>query len=434
MIRIGTLVLCLLMTWSVNAQIEMSLSTMTDLWQRNWLNPSVTSEEDNFVLSLPGIYFGFDHSGEPFKDVWSVKGHTLFLDTDKWVDNLDDENDVYSRFEMPTIELAWQRRDWTLSVGHSFKNQLAFKYPKDLIELIHYGNAPYIGETLDIGVGAEWMSYSAFHVGVGWKSDLLSVGARIQILNGIQYLKMDPAEVSVFTNDDIYQLEFKTDLKMLSSSFISADDIDALDFELTGLEAFELSSKNTGVAFDVGLSMNLSDDIRAELSILDLGFINWEDASTYTSKGEFTYEGVEIRDLANFDTLTFKQSLDTIGRILNVEEEQTSDFNTDLTARVYLNLHWQATDKLQLSALYASESYLDDLKIAYGLGAHYNIFESWGVGTVISNRFDRWNWGLNTRFKLGIVEVYILSDNVLSSFNLGALGNGNARAGINLTF
>jgi hypothetical protein len=398
------------------------------------LNPALTPQDDGFVLSLPGLYFGFNHSGKPFEDVWSVTDHTLFLDTDKWVDNLDDNNDVFSRFELPTVQLAWHRRDWTWSLGHTFRNQLAFTYPKDLIELIHFGNAPYIGETLDLGIGAEWMSYSSFHFGLAWDSEMFSVGARIHLLNGIQYLNVEPSEVSVFTNDDIYQLEFKTDLEMLSSSFISADDIDALDFELTGLETFDLFTKNRGLAFDLGVSMKLGEDWRAELSVLDLGFINWQDARTYTSKGEFSYEGTEIRDLANFDTLTFKQSLDTIGRILNVEEESELDFNTTLAARVYLNLHWQMNDKLQLSAMYASESYLDDIRFAYGVGAHYTILDNWGVGTVVSNRFDKWNWGLNTRFRLGFVELFLLSDNILSSLDLNGLGNGNMRAGLNFVF
>lgn len=414
-------------------QLEVGLPQMKHLWQSNWLNPGITPEKD-LIIVLPGLYFGFHHSGEPFKDVWKVENRTLVLDLNTWVGNLDDNNDVFTRFELPTISVAKKFGAMTWSVGHSFRNQANVQYPRELIELIHYGNAPYIGETLDLGTSVNWTSYSDFNVGLAYQIGIISVGARAHFLNGIQYLETERNDISLHTDEDIYQLTFATDMLLRSSSFLTAEDLDALSFEFTGLETYEWFSRNKGFSLDLGASVEFFDRLTAELSILDLGSIKWKDVKEYTSNGSYTYEGVEVENLADFDSLSFDETLDTIGKILGVEETDGENFRQTLNSRLYLGLHFMLTDDLRLSGVYTNETFGDKSYSGYGLGAQYDPIPWWSIGTMVSSRYDQWAWGLNTSVRIGFVELYLQSENILSVVNLNDLGNGSGRVGLNLVF
>ena len=414
-------------------QLEVGLPQMKQLWQSNWLNPGVTPDKD-VIIALPGLYFGFHHSGEPFNDVWTIEDRTLVLDLDTWVDNLDDNSDVFTRFELPTISVAKKFGNMTWSVGHVFKNQANINYPKSLIELIHYGNAPYIGETLDIGTDLSWTSYSDFNVGLAYQLGIISVGARLHFLNGIQYLDTEKSDISLHTDDDVYQLTFTTDMLLRSSSFITADDLDALSFEFTGLETYEWFTRNKGFSLDLGASVEFFDRLTAELSVLDLGSIKWEEVTDYASQGSYTYEGVEVENLADFDSLSFEESLDTIGKILGVEESEGESFRQTLNSRLYLGLHFMLTDDIRLSGVFTNETFGDKSYSGYGLGAQYDPVSWWSIGTMVSSRYDQWAWGLNTSVRIGFVELYLQSENILSVVNLNDLGNGSGRVGLNLVF
>lgn len=431
--RLILLAYLFLLSTAGNAQLDMTLSSMTELWQHNQLNPAHRSK-DGFTIALPEIYFGFNHSGEPFKDIWEVEDDILVLDTRKWVDNLDPQNEVFSRFRLNTIQLARSKNNFTWSLGHSFRNQTQINYTRDLISLIHDGNAGSIGDTLDLSTNLNWLSASDFEFGVAWKINNLTIGAKAHYLNGIQYVETERSDVSLITHDDIYQLEFITDMRLRSSSFLSSEDISALDFEFTGLETYDMFTKNSGWSFDLGAIIEVSDNVKAEFSVSDLGYIKWKDVDVYESKGSHTYAGADLDDIADFDSLSFEEALDTIGHFLEFEESSESDYKMSLAPRIYLGLELQLNPRLSMQGAFVRESFNDKAYHAYGLGLQYEIFDWWRAGTMVSHRLDKINWGINSSMRLGFVELFFASDNILSVFGLNNLGNSNGRAGINLIF
>ena len=432
-IKYCALVFMIFQVFYTHGQLDLTLTGTDHLWQKNLINPSFQTD-DNLTISLPALQFGFYHSGDPFKDVWKVEGNTLFIDTKEWLDNLDERNDVFSQFELPTLHLAHRSGDMVWSIGHTFRNNAVINYRKDLISLVHEGNATMIGESMDLDTDVEWTSFSAFHFGLSWEIDNLTVGGRFSYLSGIQYLDTPQEHVSLYTDEEAYQLEFNTDYKIRSSSFITAEDLSALNFEFTGLETFKLFTKNSGMSVDLGATLKFGDNWKAEASVLDLGFINWKDVASYRSQGTFVYEGVEVDDLADFDSLSFEETLDTIGNILGFEEVEEDDFRQNLSPRVYLGLSWQISPAWSVRGVYANASIRDEGFSAFGLGTQYEILDWWHVGTMVSRKFERWHWGFNTDVRLGFVQVYFATDNVLSVFDVKNLSSGNLRLGANLVF
>lgn len=418
---------------NANAQLDLGLFTMNNQWKKSQLNPAHAADE-RMTIAFPGLAFAFNHSGDPFANVWSVENQTLIIDTEQWLDNLEPSNDFRSRFELATLEVAFRNKNWTWSLGHTFRNGATGNYSKSLVELLHNGNAPYIGDTLQLNADLEWRSVSAFHLGLSWGLDNFRVGGRVHFLNGIQFLNMNNSQVDLYTDPEAYQLTFLTDAMIQSSSFLAVEDIDALSFEFTGLEVYDLFTKNNGLAFDIGAQMDISSSLMAEVSLLDLGFIRWDETEVYQSNTTVTYDGVEVSDLSNFDSLSFSEALDTLGRLLEFESRTESGFRESLNSRLYLGLHWQVNEKLGLSGVYANTTWRDEAVHAFGLGLRYQAFKWWNIGTMVNRRYDRWSWGLNTQFDFGMVELYFTSDNLISVFGISSLENSTIRVGANLVF
>lgn len=433
MIRIAILFCLVSLSFDLFGQMDLGIMNLRNVWQKNLVNPAHLPDE-RLTIALPSPTLGFHHSGNPFDEVWYVENETLVLDTRRWLDNLDEQNDFVGRFELPTIHVAWRENNWSFSVGHRFVNQVSGQYSKSIIELVHEGNASAIGDTILMNASMGWQSYSAFDFGLAWSIEDLTIGGRVSFLNGIQLLDTESGDVDLYTDDDVYQMTFLTDVRFRTSSFISSTDLSALNFEFTGLDALKAFSDNRGFSFDLGASYNVTDEIKLEMSILDVGFITWDELETYASEGEFEFDGVEVDDIGNFDTLSFDEALDTLGRIFDFQEGTESDFRQKLTSRLYIGGHWQVTPKVAVTAIYSNASFRDEVHHAFGVGGHVQLFDIWEMGTLVSRRFDNWGVGLNTSIKLGFVELFFTSDNIISVFGLTDLGNGNARLGLNLVF
>ena len=434
MMRIWITTAIVLMTGVVGAQHELAFFNMDSLWSRNFLNPAEASHH-NWTISLPEVYLGFNHSGDPFADILSVDDKTLVIDKDKWLSNLSDINTLYGRNDIPTLGIAHRFGQFTVSLAHQFRNTYDILYPKDMVELAVNGNASYIGQSLQIGPGIRFGSYSEFGLGLTWESSNLSVGGRFKYLNGIQYLESKNSSLSLFTDEDIYRLRFNTDYELISSSFINSIDLETLTFDREATDLNQWVTSNPGIALDLGVKANVAGFIEIEMALLDLGSINWKDnVKQFKSEGEFTYEGLDVDDLIDVDSLAFEEIVDSVKNILEFKEASLNSFTQTLPRRLYLAGQVRLNSQWKLSLLYSNETFFDESDSAYALGVRYQPFTWWSLGLTGANRFEDFNLGFSSRMNLGPIQIYGVSDNILGLFTLNELSNSNVRLGANVIF
>lgn len=397
-----------------------------NVWQANALNPALFPKDKRMVLGLPSFGLDAAHSGDiTYNDLLRRDGNRTILDLSKGLDKLEPENEGHydQRFETVSLGLRLPG-NWFLQASHAVRISAVLNYPKTLAELFWYGNAPYIGQTLDVGFATTTFDWNELSLGLGRRfGEKFSIGARAKFLSGISSLQTDDAhrKVSVYTNPDIYQLTLQTDYAFHSSSIVSAIDTAGLGFDLALNELKNGFSANTGWAFDLGMHWQLNERLSLSASALDLGgSIAWKkNANYFHSQGSFTYEGVEIpgADIINgtADSLDFTAALDTLNDALQFQKIP-EEFNSTLPTRIYVGGTFKLTERWSLGAVLHYQKSERRTATSVGVNAQWAVFNWLSIGGMYSvNDRSAANLGLSLVAKPGPVQLFILSDNALNA-------------------
>ncbi len=410
-----------------NAQQELMLYQQDGLWQSIATNPAFFPKEKRFFIGLPSFGLDAAHSGEiTYNDLLRKQGDRTIVDLSQVIDKLEPENEVHYDQRFETFSLGFRLPgNWYLQAGHAVRLNSTVQYPKSLAELFWYGNAPYIGQTLQVGFTTTTFDWNELSLGLAHRfGDHLILGARAKFLSGISSLQTDDnhRQVSVYTDPDIYQLTLNTDYAFYSSSIISAIDTAGLGFDLALNELKNGFSANTGWAFDLGAQWQLGERFALSVSVLDLGgSIAWKkNANYFQSRGTFTYDGIEIpgTDIINgtTDSLDFSAALDSLNDVLQFEKTPTA-FNSDLPTRIYVGGTYKLTKHLSVGAVVHHQKSERRSATSVGFNAQLSILKWLSVGAMYSvNDRSAANVGMSVVLKPGPVQLFILSDNALNAF------------------
>lgn len=412
---------------TARAQQELMLHQQPDLWYATATNPAFFPAEKRIAIGLPSYGLDAGHSGDiTYNDIFYKKGDRYILDLGKGIEKLKPENDAFydQRFETVSLGFRLPGDRWYLQAGHAVRLHATVRYPKALAELFWNGNAPYIGQTLDVGFSTTTFDWNELSLGVAHRfGEALTIGARAKFLSGISSLKTDDDHrlVSVYTDPDIYQLTLNSDYAFYSSQTITALDTAGLGFDLVRNELKNGFSDNNGWAFDLGARLQLGQRLTLDVSVLDLGgSIAWKKNTQYfKSKGTFIYDGVTIpgTDIINgtTDSLDFSAALDSLNDVLQFTRS-ASEFTSDLPTRIFLGATYQLTQRWSVGAVLHHQKSERRSATSVGINARWSPLRWLSAGIMYSvNDQSATNLGLSLVLKPGPVQLYILSDNALNA-------------------
>ncbi len=419
---------------ALSAQQELSLHFLRNTWQSSKTNPAFMTEH-KVHYGLPGLYFNIAHTGPSYNDVvvTSTTGENV-LDISRVLKSLSNNNQLFTNFEVETTSVSFGIKNIRFSFNHAMKFNAFLDYPKDLVELAWNGNAQFIDETIEIGPDFQAFAYNEFGLGAAMKFLNVTAGARVKILTGIGDVSSDRTDASLYTDPDIYQLTFTTDYRINSSSFLAYDQDGDFSLDFGEFSFDKITTPNLGVAVDLGATINLKN-IKIAASIIDLGAIKWsENTKNYTSRGAYTYEGLDVSDIINDDDVSFEETLDTLQEIFDFTET-TGSYSTMLPTKVYLSGTYRVNDMFKVGGLFYSEIYRGTIFPAFATSASVNIGKILSVGAVYAIRNKTYdNVGLNATVKFGPVQLFAVTDNIISVFQPYDSRNVNARFGLNMAF
>ncbi|MBR9923192.1 MAG: hypothetical protein GYB31_20370 [Bacteroidetes bacterium] len=415
------------------AQTQIGLSYMNELWQSSLNNPASQSEH-RIVVILPSIGNTLAFTGPTYGNAISeIDGKTV-LDVESIIANLEDRNQLREQFQIGTIGFSMQFGNIQLGLHHTTKFDAFLDYPKELPTLIWKGNAPYIGETIPLNNDLQINGYH--EIGLSGSIDLgnINIGARLKYLSGIGDLSTTRNEASLYTDPEFYQLTFMSDYQLQTASSLNYQAFNdfELDFRFGELSGDKLFSGNAGFGLDLGLTANVGS-FEFGASVIDLGSIKWqEEVKTYSSQGSFTYEGLDIGQALGGDSVSFEQALDTLSQIFEFEEGSGS-YKTSLPTRAFLTAGYNLSNTWEVGAVLAGEFYREEMNPAVSLYGKATIGPWLRLGanyTLTNNTFD--NLGLSAVVCAGPVQVYAMTDNIISAFDPENSRYFNFRAGVNV--
>jgi hypothetical protein len=429
------------------AQQEMMLHSLSNLWHSNTsVNPAFFPENKRIVIGLPAYSIDAAHSGDlTYNDIFRKDCDRTVVDFDNAISKLDPENELRFDQRLETVSFGYRSKSgkWGIQAGHAIAFSGTLTYPKSLPELIWNGNAAHIGETVQFGPQADIADWHEWSVGVMRKVGPLNLGARVKYLSGISALRTDDDRhsMSLYTNPDIYQLTLKTDYAFYSSSIISAIDTSDLGFDIT-LDAFsnKIRSKNQGVAFDLGATLELTKRLTLDASVVNLGgLIKWKnDPHYFQSKAEYTYEGTSIPgvDIINgSDSISFDTKLDTLNDIFRFSKSATDAMETRTPMRIYVGGTFQLTKHWAVGLTVFHQKQDNNSNTAVGASVRWLPLKWLSLGGMYSvNKRSAANLGFHVAVTPGPIQVYFVSDNLLNAFSLKSSPAANLRAGLALAF
>lgn len=330
------------------------------------------------------------------------------------------------------FRVGGEERKSYVSFGMYQEFDLFAYVPKDLAILTLYGNKDYIGKNFnlsDLEVKAEMLS--VFHIGINKSiNEKLILGLRGKIYSSIfnatsthnsGYFYTIPSTTSV------YEQAISSDLELNTSGIAKYTEDDYEGDIVKDITQKAFFGGNLGLGFDVGLTYYPQKNLQITASLVDIGFVkHTKEVESLTFKGYYNFKGViedfngagtpkdayeDFKDAIPLDTLyanytTWRPVKFYSSVQYSFEEERPyecdceEDEESQYRSAVGAQLFAMSTPRAPLVALtgYYRRRIFDFLQMK----ATYTI-----------DSYSYKNIGLGLSSKFGIVNFYVLADNLL---------------------
>ena len=429
------LILAVFLLSNVNAQIDLGTHFMTNITQHNLTNPATFSDY-KINVSLPSIYAGFYNSSLAPDDVLEKRGTTHFLDVNGLINQVGANGlSFQTNVNVETFAFSFQAKKWQVSLNHGVRISTFHHIPKAMLAFAWGGNAQFVGETINIAPSQNITAYQEFGLGFGYKvGEHLTFGTRLKYLVGTATYTTSNAKANIYTDPEYYQFSAETDYLINTAGLPEAD---VENGEFLNLDNFEpaLFGGNKGFAIDFGATLNLTEKLKVQTSILNIGKITWKDeVNNYWSKGSFTFERLDFQPILDEGELDIDQITDTLANTFSFESTKNT-FSTVLPTSFYLSGSYQLQPRLTVGALFFAQGFQSDLTTAFALNIKKDFGNIFSLGTQYAFvKGGAHNFGLSTTLKLGPVQIFATSDNVIPLIHPLKTQNVNIRFGMNLVF
>ena len=295
------LFLILAITTSLNAQQQLSFS-FGEIPQNLMLNPGA---ETNFkshygIPVFSNLSFKAGFTGFTLADLFLNDSRDFNLKFEEVLNKIDSDDYININTVVEVLSAGLRIDDKTyVSFGFYEELDLITYFPKDITELVYYGNEPFLNRPFSISelvMKADMLG--VLHAGMSRKVDeKLTIGGRLKIYS---------SSLNIETNNNSGTITATT-----NNTNIIRQTLDNLDAEIrtSGItdsngdanESFNdvfsntLLGGNLGLGFDVGLTYHFSPQLEFTGSIIDVGFIKYsKNIRNYTAKGNYILDGINF--------------------------------------------------------------------------------------------------------------------------------------------
>lgn len=446
-----TLLFLLLVSVPIKAQDNNMLYNMSNMPQAYQLNPALIRDSAKVIVTIPALarYSIGLTSSFPIAQVAYKEDGDLVIDLDKLYNRLSETNSIYQTLRMPILSFQLRSHDKLYSFSINERQLFKFQFEKNLVGFMRDGNSAYVGQTFSTNFDINLFHYREYAFGYSQKLiDNLTVGGRVKLLSGMAVINTVKSNLEIETDPDLEYIRLSTDGEYNTSLPVNttkdADGIvSTIGFETDFNPMSYISNfSNLGVAFDLGASYLITPQIEVSASVIDLGVIKWKNnINNLLNQGTFTWKGLDFSNSINEndpDYVPFDEKISSLSDSLSAAMQFTgaeNAFTTTLPTRVYIGGKYQIND--MFSAGLVDRILLYDNKVTNAVTLSGNAMFGKIVSlsasySVIRNSYN--NLGLGAAFKLGPVQFFVVTDNIMAITNVLTTQHMNASFGFNFMF
>jgi hypothetical protein len=442
---------------------------MTDIPQNLLLNPG-TKLPQKIHIGIPFLSQIHLNGGSSGVNVYDIFGNSNEEDINTRIRNkifeLSDKDYFSITQQMEIINFGWLAKNKIYFSGGIYEElDFILYFPKDLAILAWEGNRDYINYEYDLShLSTTGDLLTVYHLGANKQiNDRLTVGVRGKLYSSIlSYKSTNNRGTFVTTLGDedspnIYEHKLQNvDVSLETSGFTSLQDLNGPAELGAKLISRAIFRGNLGIGVDIGATYDVTDNITASASILDLGAIfHTKDVETYRLSSNYTLDGIELLFPPLFDGGTAPPYFEDLEDELEIEVPIDTLYNSYVQFR---------PTKINASLAYSFGRPIDgsdncNCKTPRGGTTrnqqagiqYYSIFRPKGpqlAGTLFYSRrftnflavkatytvdsFSATNVGFGIVADIGILNFYLAADNLLSYQNLAKANSVSLQLGFNI--
>lgn len=451
--------ICLLFLLStVSGQGGNTLYFMTGVPQSYLMNPATRPGCMSF-LGLPlvsPLQLNVENSAFSLEDVIFPMGDSLitFLhpaaDKEDFLNLLSPVNYIDVNAATNLGSIGYRRGDLYYTFDFTQRLYSRFSYNDDLFYLALNGNER--GDRFDFtNTNIETISYFEYAAGVSRiLNPKLTIGSRVKLIFGSGNVSTSNKDLTLATDED-WTLNSNMDIRLSlpglnipidENGEFTLDDEVGFDNTISTMDALRSSFGNPGLGVDFGVHYALTEDITLSASILDLAVIRWS-ANAYTlhQDASFVFSGFEYKPNDTSDMMdNFADSLLSVFRF----SVDTDPYYTMLPVKLFIGGTYKIIDQISIGILSRTEYFKNRFREQFTLSANFTplkIFSATLSYSIMNNTYD--NIGLGLSFRLGPFNLYLITDNLATSYVLEPSSKMiipdqakavNFRIGMNLVF
>lgn len=429
-----------------------TLYFMKGIPQTKDLNPARLGIESGFYISMP-LFSKLDLSANTnnwsYSDLihWGTgsRADSLVVDVKKFMSSIDKSNFIKESAALTVLEGGFKKGKNFFALSLTEREFEEFFFHKNLVQLIYYGNYPYVGSTYssgNFGIGAQHYREIAFN----YSRDIdkkLTIGATAKILfgmgavqtNGLNFKAASP------TTGEYLDLIANGKVNISAPVDFNYNNTGNISSVMNNFDANEYFSNygNPGFAVDLGFAYHVNKKFELSISLIDLGVIKWNtDITRLTEKGHFLYRGIQIADPALPPVQTLQPLINQLGDSLQIAfapDTSAHSFSALLPVKFYIGGDYQLNKNVSLSGLIRLRMFNNLVHTSFTASANVLIWNGLSLSgsySIMESTYD--NLGLGLGFRTGPFQLYAAADNVISPFYPSRAKNMNLRVGINFIF
>lgn len=366
---------------------------------RHHMNPAFAGER-NYV-SMPLIGLGNFNVG--LQSTFGVSDFihklpngelTTFLndavDANEFLDGLKDRNRMNLDFDITLLSFGFHKWGGFNTFDLSFKSGTRMNLPKDLFAFAKVGqNGATTYNLEDLGVYSN--NYAELAFGHSRKiMDNLTVGAKVKFLLGIYNADFHVNNMQLTLSDNEWAVsgegEFSTaglvdiPTKLKERTNDQGQTIQEEELDFDNIETGDVIG-GFGMAFDLGATYKVREDLELSLAVLDLGWISYKNATQATMAADpWSFSGFTNVPFDSDKATPEQPSIED--QIDNLEDDLEDLFQMKVKG---VEKHTKALGAtLNIGALYTLP-YYDKLKFGFLESTRINGSYSWSEGRFSAN-------------------------------------------------
>lgn len=362
---------------------------------KHQLNPAMESEKSYVSIPVLGNInmgtkgnVGMANFLYPTADNKLTTFMNSSVDANGFLGELKNINRMSADMNLSIISMGF--RAWggfnTLDIG--LRSSTSVYIPKDFFEFMKLGQSSP-NTVYDLGnMGAASTNYVEVALGHSRKiNDRLRVGAKAKILLGGAYANINLSNTRVTLNEDRWEVNANGEMNVamtglnIPTKAESGEKHDTGEGELVDFTNIDMGTPGLGgfgLAFDLGATYEVMENLTVSAAVKDLGFMSWKN-NTYASTNNeaWTFEGFKELSIEEGSENSLDKQLDRL----------TDDFED------YANLYRRSTGgklnralaaTLNIGAEYALPMY-DRLSFGFLSSTRINGEYSWSEGRFSAN-------------------------------------------------